>query len=78
MAEPQLEPISVRIATAVTLTGLCRTKIYELIDTGEIEAVKVGRSRLLLFRSLRKLIDQRAVGSSEEISHSGLTETGKT
>ena len=28
----------------MTLTGLGRTKCYELIATGELEAIKVGRS----------------------------------
>lgn len=53
-----IEPISVRVAAAVKLTGLSRSKIYELIQSGDIEVVKVGRSTLLPFRSLRRLIIQ--------------------
>lgn len=51
-----LEPISVRIAMAVKLTGIGRSTLYELIGSGEIETVKVGRSTLIPYRSLKRLI----------------------
>jgi excisionase family DNA binding protein len=51
-----LEPISVRIATAVKLTGIGRSTLYELIGSGEIETVKIGRSTLIPYRSLKRLI----------------------
>jgi len=51
------DPISVRIATAVRLTGIGRTKIFALIKSGKIEAVKVGRSTLISYRSLRQLLE---------------------
>ena len=34
---PAMEPICVRIATAVELTGIGRSTLYELIAAGEIE-----------------------------------------
>lgn len=52
-----LEPISVRIREAVRLTGLSRSRIYELMAAGDIEFVKVGRSTLVLVDSLRAFID---------------------
>jgi len=48
----------VRIAEAVRLTGLCRSKIYELIASGDIETVKVGRCTLIPMASLRALVGQ--------------------
>ena len=51
-----LEPISVRIAVAVQLTGICRSKLYELIASGHLETVKVGASTLILVASLKQLI----------------------
>ena len=39
------EPISVRVATAVKLTGIGRSTLYELIKSGEIETIKIGRLR---------------------------------
>lgn len=53
-----LEPISVRIATAVQLTGICRSTIYELIGDGTIETVKIGRSTFILYPSLKRLFER--------------------
>lgn len=50
-----MEPLTVRIATAVQITGLSRSRIYELIQSGDLETVKVGRSTLILFKSLKAL-----------------------
>jgi len=52
-----VEPISVKIPEAVRLTGLSRSRIYELMGTGEIEFAKIGSSTLILVRSLRQLIE---------------------
>lgn len=53
------EPISIRIATAVKLTGIPRTTLYELISSGEIETVKIGRSTFVRYRSLQRLFEKR-------------------
>lgn len=53
------EPISVRVPEAVRLTGLSRSKIYQLIGSGEIEAAKVGRSTVVLFASLKAFLRSR-------------------
>ena len=50
------EPISVKIPEAVRLTGLSRSRIYELMKSGEIEFAKVGSSTLILVDSLRRMI----------------------
>ena len=67
-AEPVLpEPISVRIPEAVRMTGLSRSRIYELMKSREIEFVKVGSSTLILIDSLRLFIERqrRASGYRE-------------
>ena len=51
-----LEPLSVRISVAVQLTGICRSKLYELIASGHLQTVKVGASTLILVASLKQLI----------------------
>lgn len=51
------EPISVRVAMAVKLTGIGRSTIYELIASGHIETVKIGRSTLIPYRCLKRLIE---------------------
>ena len=53
-----LEPITVRIPVAVQLTGIGRSKLYELIAAGEIETAKVGASTLITVASLRRLIHE--------------------
>ncbi len=53
------EPISVRIPDAVRMTGLSRTKIYQLITSGEIEVAKIGRSTVVIFSSLQAMIASR-------------------
>jgi len=54
-----LEPLTVRIPVAVQLTGIGRSKLYELIAAGEVETVKVGTSTLVTVASLRQLIQTR-------------------
>lgn len=53
------DPISVRIPEACRLTGIGRSKFYELIGDGTIEVVKVGSMTLIPFACLRRLIDDR-------------------
>lgn len=48
--------VCVRITTAVKLTGIPQTTLYELIKSGEIEAAKVGRSTFIPHRCLRRLV----------------------
>ena len=37
------EPLAVRIPEACRMIGIGRSKLYELIDEGAIEVVKLGR-----------------------------------
>lgn len=53
---PPIEPLTVRIATAVQLTGISRSRLYELIQSGDLEIVKVGRLTLIPFSSLKALV----------------------
>lgn len=57
---PNLDPLSVDIANACRLTGLGRTKLYELIDSGAVQSVKVGKRRLVTVASIRSWLDQLA------------------
>lgn len=54
-----MEQISVRIPDAVRLTGLSRSKIYQLIAYGDLEVAKVGRSTVIIASSLREFIAAR-------------------
>ena len=50
-----IEPLTVRISTAVQLTGISRSRLYELIQSGDLTTVKVGRSTLIPYKSLKAL-----------------------
>jgi len=64
MNDTQLQPIAVRIKEACRLTGIGRSKFYELIASGHIEVVKVGAMTLVPVDGLRKLIDGARRGSA--------------
>lgn len=51
------DTITVKISVAVQMTGIGRTKMYELIKEGQIEAIKVGTATLVPVDSLRRFLD---------------------
>ncbi len=51
------DTITVKISVAVQITGIGRTKMYELINDGQIEAIKVGTATLIPVDSLRRFLD---------------------
>ena len=54
-------PLTVRIREACRLTGIGRSKFYELIAAGEIEIVKVGTITLLPVASLTRFVRSKVV-----------------
>lgn len=50
------EPITVRIREACRMTGIGRSKLYELISFGEIETIKVGAMTLIPIESLKSFV----------------------
>jgi excisionase family DNA binding protein len=55
---PSIEPLTVRIPVAVRLTGIGRSKLYELIQEGEIETIKIGSATLISVSSLKALLQK--------------------
>ncbi|PGH56492.1 excisionase [Azospirillum palustre] len=53
----QSHPICVTIKDAVKMIGVGNTKFHELLNSGEIEAVKSGRQTLVLTSSLHKYVE---------------------
>lgn len=60
-ARPTPEPISVRIPVAISMTGLSRSRLYEMIKAGELSIAKDGSSTLIMVDSLRRAIERRRV-----------------
>jgi excisionase family DNA binding protein len=54
---PFAQRLTCTIDEACQATGLGRTKLYELIGTGQLDTRTVGRRRLVLVRSLHSLLD---------------------
>lgn len=65
LPQPFAEPITVTIPMAINYSGLGRTKLYEMIARKEIESVRVGARRLIVFASLKaRLTDDAAKGEA--------------
>lgn len=61
------EPLAVRIPDAVRMTGIGRSKLYELIASGDLDTVKVGRCTLVPMESLRALLNRARVAPGRAI-----------
>jgi len=53
------EAITVRIPTALGMLGLSRSKFYQMMQSGEIETIKVGRATLVVVASLHEFVAAR-------------------
>src|SRR5438309_356044 len=53
---PDVEPLAVDVNTALEISGLGRTKFYELIRDKRLKTVMVGRRRLINYQSLKALV----------------------
>jgi excisionase family DNA binding protein len=64
-----MDTISDRIISApinefCSLSGLGRTKVYEMLDSGDLDSIKIGKRRLILIDSYRKLIERQRAGTT--------------
>jgi hypothetical protein len=55
--EARPPPIGVSVSQAVELSGLSRSYIWILIKVGRLKTVSVGRRRIIVYQSLRELIE---------------------
>lgn len=51
-----MEPLAVTVAEAHRLIGCGRSKLYELINAGEIPVLKLGRKSLIPTAALRSFV----------------------
>lgn len=52
--------VSVRIPQMCEMLGIGQTKGYELVRTGRVESVLIGKTRLVSVRSIRALFNDQA------------------
>lgn len=57
--DPTPKPITVRVREACRMTGIGRSKLYLLIEEGEIEIIKVGSMTLIPVASLEAFLERR-------------------
>jgi len=65
-----LSPITLRIADACRITGIGRSKFYELIKAGEIEVIKVGAITLVPTAGIQALLARGHLGNAERAQRS--------
>ena len=58
-AGAELYPITTTISGFVRLTGISRSKIYELLAASEIEAIRIGARRLVVIDSYLRLVERK-------------------
>ena len=56
---PQLERIAYSVADAATVSGLSRSRLYELFKTGELRSRKIAGRRLVMRADLLALLNPR-------------------
>jgi excisionase family DNA binding protein len=56
---------SERLTSTVTefakRSGISRSKVYEMLDSGELESAKIGGMRLILEESYRRLLEKNRI-----------------
>lgn len=58
---PSPAPLCVRIPAAAKMLGIGRTKVYQLINRGELEIIKLDDSVLIPVRSLEAFVARHSV-----------------
>ena len=53
-----MEPLCLSINDTAQTLGIGRTKIYELINAGQLETVKIGRRTLVRTASIRAIAQE--------------------
>jgi excisionase family DNA binding protein len=67
-----VEPEAISVDETCRVTGLGRSKIYELIADGTLPSVKVGKRRLVRLATARQLIaglEHAGIGGGPRVEH---------
>jgi excisionase family DNA binding protein len=55
--EIDMDAITAPVTEFTRLSGISRARIYEMLSAGQLEAVSIGRRRLIKIDSYRRLIE---------------------
>lgn len=61
-----MDKILLKPIEAAELLGIGRTRIYEMLASGELPSIRIGRSIRVPVDALRKWVLQHQVGSMDE------------
>jgi hypothetical protein len=53
-------PLAVSVKNASRLPGIGTTSMWQLIRDGRVETIGIGRRRLVIYESLKRLVTARA------------------
>jgi excisionase family DNA binding protein len=53
-----MEPVCISVGETARALGIGRTKVYELINAGQLETVKIGRRTLVRTASIRAVAQE--------------------
>jgi hypothetical protein len=73
--EPRPPPIGVTVSRAVELSGLSRSYIWVLIKAGRLKTTSVGRRRIIIYQSLRELIEGQSQAAPNDAIAEGSEKT---
>jgi hypothetical protein len=68
MATDTTDIITATIPEFRRLSGISRSRIYELLDGGDLESVYIGARRLVLIDSYRRLIERQRASAASPVS----------
>jgi predicted DNA-binding transcriptional regulator AlpA len=63
------QPLVATAMQSMTALGICRAKLYEKINTGELESYMDGGSRKILWDSIHAYIRRRLEAEAERRGH---------
>ena len=66
----QSNMITATVAEFCRLSGLGRTKVYEMLGDGSLDSFNVGKRRLIVLASYGRLIEHRVAASAALSSNS--------
>ena len=61
----QVEKLLLKVPEAAELVGLGRSKLYELMQAGEIPVIRIGRGVRIPANGLREWVARQTEGASE-------------
>lgn len=60
MVAQTFHPYAFTMENAARFSGLSRSRLYELMATGQLKAFKIGSRRMILHEELKALLDNAA------------------